>query len=316
VGRFLQSTNDAYLDADQVVAAPKVQGYVSDVLVQDNQEVRAGQPLARIDPRPYQAILDQAEAAVAARRADLASARAQLAQQDARVGEAHAKLASAHTGEALAAAEVDRYRPLVQSGADTPERLEQLSAQRDQAHAAVAADMASETAAERQVATLAAQIGQAEAQLKAAQANAEQARLNVQDTVVVSSISGRVGDRTVRVGQYVGAGTRLMTVVPLGNVYLTANFKETQIGRMRPGQPVKIRIDALDGRQLKGVVDSFAPGTGARFALLPPENATGNFTKIVQRVPVRLRVLASAQDVARLLPGLSAVAEVDTRSAQ
>jgi membrane fusion protein (multidrug efflux system) len=315
-GRFVQSTNDAYLDADQVVAAPKVQGYVAEVLVRDNQQVKAGQPLVRIDDRNYQAALDQAQAAITAREADLEAARAQLAQQVARVGEVRAQLAGSRTGEALAASEVDRYRPLVQSGADTPEKLEQLSAQRDQAHATVAAGSASVAAAQSQVGTLQAQVGQAEAQLKAAQANAEQARLNVQDTVVTSALPGRVGDRAVRVGQFVGPGTRLMTIVPVSQVYVTANFKETQIGRMHPGQPVRLRVDALGGRELDGVVDSFSPGTGARFALLPPENATGNFTKIVQRVPVRIRVLVSAAERARLLPGLSVIAKVDTRAGQ
>ena len=316
VGRFIQSTNDAYLNADQVVAAPKVQGYVAQVLVSDNQQIRAGQPLARIDARTYQAALDQAEAAVAGREADVEAAKAQLAQQIAHVGEAKAQLAGARTGQVLAASEVDRYRPLVQSGADTPERLEQLSAQRDQAGATVIAGAATVTAAERQVGTSQAQIGQAEAQLKAAQADAEQARLKLQDTVVASPISGRVGDRTVRVGQLVSPGTRLMSIVPVSDVYLTANFKETQVARMRPGQPVKIHVDALAGRDVEGVVDSFAPGTGARFALLPPENATGNFTKIVRRVPVRIRVLASPRVQARLLPGLSVTAKVDTRSGQ
>jgi membrane fusion protein (multidrug efflux system) len=316
VGRFIEGTNDAFLDADQVVAAPKVQGYVSEVLVSDNQQVRAGQPLVRIDPRPYQAALDQAVAAIAARQADVQAAQAQISQQTAHVGEAKAQLVSARTAETLAASEVERYRPLVQSGADTPEKLAQLSAQRDQSAAAVAANAAATVSAQRQVATQAAQIGQAEAQLKAAQANAEQARLNLQDTVVTSSIAGRVGDRAVRVGQFVGPGARLMAIVPVSDVYLTANFKETQIAHMRPGQPVSIRVDALGGRELKGVVESFAPGTGARFALLPPENATGNFTKVVQRVPVRVRVLASAEDRKRLLPGLSVTAKVDTRGGQ
>ena len=315
-GRFIEGTNDAFLDADQVVAAPKVQGYVTEVLVTDNQQVRPGQPLVRIDPRPYQAALDQAVAAIAARQADVEAARAQLSQQAAHVGEAKAQLVSARTAETLAAGEVERYRPLVQSGADTPEKLAQLSAQRDQAAAAVAANSAATVSADRQVSTVQAQIGQAQAQLKAAQANAEQARLNLQDTVVASSIAGRIGDRAVRVGQFVSPGARLMAIVPVSEVYLTANFKETQIAHMRPGQPVRIHVDALGGRELKGVVDSFAPGTGARFALLPPENATGNFTKVVQRVPVRVRVLASAEDQKRLLPGLSVTAKVDTRGGQ
>ena len=314
--RFIQSTNDAFLDADQVVAAPKVQGYVTEVLVSDNQQVRAGQPLVRIDARAYQAALDQAVAAIAARQADVEAAKAQLSQQFAHVGEAKAQLTGARTAETLASSEVERYRPLVQSGADTPEKLAQLSAQRDQSKAAVAAGAAAATSAERQVATSQAQIGQAAAQLKAAEANAEQARLNLQDTTVASSISGHVGDRAVRVGQFVSPGARLMAIVPVSDVYVTANFKETQIARMRPGQKVKVHVDALGGRQLNGVVDSFAPGTGARFALLPPENATGNFTKVVQRVPVRVRVLASAEDRRRLLPGLSVTAKVDTRNAR
>ena len=315
VGRFIQSTNDAYLRADQVVVSPKVQGYVTQVLVSDNQQVAAGQQLVRIDPRGYQAGVQQAQATIDARAADLAAARAQLAQQQATIAQAQAQLASARSGAAFAAGEVERYRPLAASGADTPEKLQQLTNSRDQARQTVVANAAAVAGAERQVETLKAQISQAGAQLEAARANARQLGLNLQDTVLTSAIAGRVGDKTVQLGQYVAAGARLMTIVPVGSVYLVANFKETQIGRMRPGQPVTIRVDALGGKTLKGVVDSFAPGTGAQFALLPPENATGNFTKIVQRVPVRIRVQASPEAQKVLVPGLSATASVDTRSA-
>jgi membrane fusion protein, multidrug efflux system len=138
----------------------------------------------------------------------------------------------------------------------------------------------------------------------------------MQDTIVRSALAGRVGDRTVRVGQYVQPGTRMLTVVPVQNTYLEANFKETQVGRMRVGQPVTLHVDALPGRDLHGVVDSFAPGTGSQFALLPPENATGNFTKIVQRVPVRIRIETGPETRSVLLPGLSVTADVDTRSAR
>ena len=314
-GRFIQSTNDAYFRADQVVVAPKVQGYVTEVLVADNQTVKAGQPLVRIDARSYAANLAQAQATIDARQADVAAAEAQAEQQLATVDQAQAQLASARTAAAFAAGEVERYRPLVASGADTAERLQQLTSTRDQDRQTAAADAAALAAAQRQVVTLKAQIGQARAQLEAARASADQVRLNLQDTVVASSTDGKVGDRAVRVGQYVSPGARLMTIVPVQALYLVANFKETQIGHMRPGQPVRIHVDALPNAEVRGVVDSFAPGTGAEFALLPPENATGNFTKIVQRVPVRIRVLPGPEARRVLAPGLSATVAVDTRGA-
>ena len=151
------------------------------------------------------------------------------------------------------------------------------------------------------------------AQLQAAQATSRQAQLDLGDTIVRSTLAGRVGDRAVRVGQFAQPGTRLMTIVPMQDIYLTANFKETQIGRMRAGQPATIKVDALPGMELRGAIASFSPGTGAQFALLPPQNATGNFTKIVQRVPVRIRIDANEQTRPLLLPGLSVTVSVDTR---
>ena len=170
--------------------------------------------------------------------------------------------------------------------------------------------------AQTQIAATTAQIAQARAQLEAAKASAQQSRLDLDNTVVRSALAGNVGDRTVRVGQYVQPGTRMLTVVPVQSSYIEANFKETQIGRMRIGQPVTLHVDALPGADLHGTVDSFAPGTGSQFALLPPENATGNFTKIVQRVPVRVRVDTGPETRSVLLPGLSVTVEVDTRSAR
>ncbi|MGH8209682.1 MAG: efflux RND transporter periplasmic adaptor subunit, partial [Steroidobacteraceae bacterium] len=204
--------------------------------------------------------------------------------------------------------------PLVLTGAETNERLAELRNARNQAAATLAADIAAVQAAERQPATTQAQMDQARAQLESAAASTRQAQLDRQDTVIRSTLAGRVGDRTVRVGQYAQPGTRLMTIVPVQDLYLEANFKETQIGLMRAGQPVTIQVDAFPSTDLHGTVVSFSPGTGSQFALLPSQNATGNFTKIVQRVPVRIRLDAGPEARDVLVPGLSATVHVDTRT--
>ncbi len=314
VGRFLQSTDDAYLQADGVTVAPKVSGYVAEVYVGDNAVVKPGDPLVRLDGRQYQAALDQAQASVDARRADIQQAEAGIKQQQAAVEQARAQQQVAQLALRHAEDEVRRYQPLAVSGAESGDQMSVLVSNRDQARASLAADGAALDQAQARIADLDAQIAQAKAQLEAAQASARQAGLDLQDTMVRSTLAGQVGDRTVRVGQYAQPGTRMMTVVPVQSVYLVANFKETQIGRMQAGQHASLRVDALSGVELHGVVDSFAPGTGSQFALLPPENATGNFTKIVQRVPVRIRVEADEQVRKRLLPGLSVTVEVDTRA--
>ena len=314
VGRFIESTDDAYLQADSVTIAPKVSGYVAEVFVADNQAVSAGEPLVRLDSRQYQAILEQAKATIAARKADIEHGAAELLQQQANIAQARAQLQGARSSEAHALEEVKRYEPLVATGAETNEKLADLRNALNQAQATVAADTAALQATERQPATTQAQIDQARAQLQAAEANTRQAQLDEQDTLVRSTLAGRVGDRTVRVGQFAQPGTRLMTIVPVQDIYLVANFKETQIGLMRAGQPATIHVDALPGTDLHGKVVSFSPGTGSQFALLPPQNATGNFTKIVQRVPVRIHIDAGAEAGPVLVPGLSVTVRIDTRS--
>ncbi|MDR5856256.1 HlyD family secretion protein [Caballeronia sp. LZ062] len=315
VGRFIESTDDAYLQADSVTIAPKVAGYVTDVLVADNQAVAAGAPLARLDTRQYQASLDQAKATLDARAADIQRAEAELKQQQANADQAKAQAEVSRVSLAHAEDDVRRYQPLVATGAETAERLASLVSTRDQARATLAANLAAARSAATQIGATQAQIVQARAQMEAAQAQLNQSKLDLNDTTLYSPLAGRVGDRTVRVGQYVQPGTRLMTVVPVQSVYLEANFKETQVGRMRIGQPATLHVDALKGTDLHGVVESFSPGTGAQFALLPPENATGNFTKIVQRVPVRIRIDTGPQTRQVLLPGLSVTVDVDTKSA-
>jgi membrane fusion protein (multidrug efflux system) len=314
-GRFVQTTNDAYLHADEVTVAPKVSGYVEQVYVIDNQTVTAGQPLVRIDARTYDASFAQQAANISARQADIVAAQTQVAQQNAVIAQNKAQLSGAVANAAYASSEADRFRTLSAQGVETQDRSAQAQNQKDQTAATVRAQTAAVNAAKRQIATLTAQIGQAKAQLQATQAAAQDAQINVGDTLIRAAISGRIGDKTVRMGQFVQPGTRMMSVVPVQNIYLVANFKETQIGAMRIGQYARIKVDALGGKAIDGTLESFAPGTGAQFALLPPENATGNFTKIVQRVPVRLRISAPAEIRDHLLPGLSATVSIDTAAA-
>lgn len=313
VGRFIESTDDAYLKADSVTVAPKVAGYVTDVFVQPNQAVKRGDPLVRLDRRQYEAMLDQAQATIDSRQADIQRAEADILQQQAQLAQARAQAQAAALSLAHAQKEFERYSPLVITGATTEEHLAELRNARDQANSTLAANQAAVASAEGKIKSSQAQVAQSKAQVKAAEAARSQNHLDVDDTVVRAAIDGRVGDSTVRVGQFVQPGTRLMTVVPVQDVYLVANFKETQIGRMRAGQPVALHVDALPDVEIHGEVESFSPGTGAQFALLPSENATGNFTKIVQRVPVRIKVQADTSLRDRLLPGLSVTTEVDTR---
>jgi membrane fusion protein (multidrug efflux system) len=311
-GRFVESTDDAYLRADQVSIAPRISGYVDAIYVIENQKVSAGQALLRIDPRNYAAALDQQTATVGARMADITAAENQIAQQQAQVLQTRAQLSGAQANERFTRGEAERYKSLRDQGAETDERYAQAQNEHNQAVATLAASSESVRVAERQVATLTSQVKQLRAQLEASQAAAKAARLNVDDTLVRASIDGRVGDSSARLGQYVQPGTRLMSIVPIQNIYLVANFKETQLKRMRIGQPAEVTVDAVGSRKIPGWVESFAPGTGAQFALLPPENATGNFIKIVQRVPVRLHLKPPPEIAERLLPGLSVTVDVDT----
>ncbi|MBP0596535.1 HlyD family secretion protein [Herbaspirillum sp. LeCh32-8] len=314
-GKYLESTNDAFVYADSVTVSPKVNGYVEQVFVADNQDVKAGQPLVRIDPRDYSAQAAQSKAQIDAAAASEDAARAQLAEQKAAIDQARAQLASAEEDARFAAAEVERYTPLAASGAETRERLTTLRNQSAQAKSTVAARRAALDAAQLRVYSIQAQVRQAQAQGETAKAQYDAAAVNLGSTEIKASVDGRIGDKQVRVGQFVSAGTRMMTVVP-SDFYITANFKETQIGMMRIGQPAVIKVDALPGLEFQGHVQSISPGTGAQFSLLPPQNATGNFTKIVQRVPVRIAVDASAQDRKVFVAGLSVTVEVNTIAAK
>jgi membrane fusion protein, multidrug efflux system len=311
-GRFIMSTDDAYLRADLVTVAPRVSGYVQELYVRENQSVQAGQALLRIDTRNYRDALSQQTASVDARTADVETAQSQIRQQEAVVVQQQAQLASAQASAHFAQQQAERYHTLRDQGVETEERFQQAESEQAQSAASARSAAAGVKVAERQLATLKSQVEQAQAQLESAHAAVSTAELNLNDTLVRASIAGVVGDDTARVGQYVQPGTRLMSIVPVQSIYLVGNFKETQLTRMRIGQPAIIKVDALGGAQIHGKVASFAPGTGSQFALLPPENATGNFIKIVQRVPVRLSLEPSKDLDQRLLPGLSATVEIDT----
>ena len=314
-GKYLESTNDAFVQADSITVSSKVTGYVEQVLVADNQIVKAGQPLVRIDARDYSAQAAQAKAQIDAASASEEAANAQLAEQQAAIAQAKAQLAAAEEDARFASSEVDRYTPLAASGAETRERLTTLRNQQAQARTTVAARRAALDAAQLRVRSLQAQVRQAQAQGETAKAQYDAASVNLGYTEIRASVDGRIGDKQVRVGQFVTAGTRMMTVVPT-RFYVSANFKETQIGLMRIGQPASIKVDALPGVEFHGHVESLSPGTGAQFSLLPPQNATGNFTKIVQRVPVRVAIDATPEETRSFVAGLSVTVEVNTIAAK
>jgi membrane fusion protein (multidrug efflux system) len=315
-GKYMQSTDNAYVSAESVIVAPKIAGYVDRVLVTENQAVKEGQPLVELDARESRAETSQIGSQIEAARATAETSRSQIVEQEALIAQAQAQFNAARAEAMFAADQVARYRPLAVSGAESRERLAQLQAQARQSQERSDAAGSAVLAARSRVGTLGSQVRQAESQAGAARAQLEAARVNLESTKLTAAINGRVGDLTVRVGQFVQPGTRLMTLVPVSRLYIEANFKETQLGLMRIGQPVSIEVDALPGIKLNGRVASFAPGTGAQFSILPPQNATGNFTKIVQRIPVRISIDAPAEVRQLLVPGMSVVATVDTRSAK
>jgi len=314
IGRFLESTDDAYVQADSTIIAPKVSGYLSGVLVEDNQPVKAGQPLAKIDDRDYIAALNQAEADVATAQADIDNVTATLVQQQAIIAQARATVAVDQANLTYAEQENARFSGLAKIGGASVEVAQQAATKRDTAQATLTRDTAAVTAAEEQVGVLQAQLAKDKATLQHNEAAQEQAQLNVGYTNIVAPIDGVVGNRSLRVGEYVQAGTQLMAVVPLAAVYVVANFEETQLAGIRKGAPVSIVVDTYSKATVKGHVDSIAPASGEEFALLPPDNATGNFTKIVQRIPVKIAIDPNDPLRGELRPGMSVTATVDTKA--
>jgi membrane fusion protein (multidrug efflux system) len=315
VGRFMEETDDAYLQADNVSIAPKVGGILTAVPVDDNQVVKAGTVIAEIDPRDYRIAVDQARANLLAAEADLKNLDAQLAWQQSMVDQADADIGANGAALDFSKQEQNRYKSLVAAGAGTVQRVQQAEADLKQRNAGVLRARASLEAARRQLDIFRAQRGKAEATIAADAARLAQAQLDLEHTRITAPGDGVVGDKSARIGEFVQPGTRLMTIVPVQDLYLIANYKETQLKRLVPGERVAIEVDTFPGVGIEGTVASLAPGSGSQFSLLPPENATGNFTKIVQRVPVKILLDRDNKLAGRLRPGLSVTAAVDTRTA-
>jgi membrane fusion protein (multidrug efflux system) len=313
VGQYLVSTDDAYVQADNTTVAPRISGYLNQVLVGDNEPVKAGQVLARIDDRDFKVALDQSRADVAAARAAISSKQAQLEVQQTVINAAKATVDVDEATKTFAAQENKRYTDLASTGYGSVQNAQQAQSRIASAQAAIARDTANLASAVKQVDLLKAEIVQAEATLARAQALQSQAELNLSYTTLVAPIDGVVGNRTLRTGQFVQAGTQLMSLVPASGTYVVANYKETQLTDVRQGQAVDIAVDMFPGKPVHGHVDSIAPASGQEFALLPPDNATGNFTKIVQRIPVKIRLDGADNNLLALRPGMSVIPTIATR---
>ena len=313
-GRFQVSTDNAYVKADNITIAPKVSGYIANVLVGDNEVVHAGQVLARIDDRDFRVALQQAEAGVAAAHAAGTTKRAALAAQQSLIEAARATIAADEADATFAGQEEQRYRDLASTGSGSVQNAQKSASRYAAARAAIARDTATLANAITQLDVLKAELAQAEAAIALSESVRSQAELNLSYTSITAPANAVVGNRTLRVGQYVQAGTQLMSLVPVGSAYVVANYKETQLTHVHPGQPVAISIDMYPGRQFRGRIDSLSPASGQEFALLPPDNATGNFTKVVQRIPVKIVLDAAPSRADVLRPGMSVITTIDTKA--
>jgi membrane fusion protein (multidrug efflux system) len=312
-GRFLVSTDDAYVKADLSVISAKVAGNITAVPVKENAAVKAGDTLAQIDVRDYQIAVDAARNKLGTQEATIQRLRQQAIAQGAVIDQAKAQVLSSKASSVRAIADFDRAQTLARQEFGSVQRLDQARADRDQSQAAVKAAEAAQASAEANLTVLNAQVREAEGVRAELRTSVDKALLDLSYTTVKAAFDGIVGNKAVQVGQYVQPGTRLLALVPLDTAYIEANYKETQLDGIRPGQPADVAVDAAGGRVFHGVVESIAPASGAQYSLLPPENATGNFTKIVQRVPVRIRVEGDAIRQGALRPGLSVVTYVNTK---
>ena len=311
--RFHQSTDDAYLHSDITSISPKVAGHDAAVEVADNQMVKKGDVLVRIDDRDYQAKVDEMKAQVMAREAALANLDARLSQQHSTISASDAQIGSASAELMRAKADLERGKTLVREDFVSRQTLDTRQADSLKASSSVRAAQANADVSRRQLSVLESERAMDVAQLEEARAQLAAAELDLEHTVVTAPADGVVGNRGVQLGQYVRTGSPLLSVVPVDQVWVEANFKETQVGHMQPGQSVDVSIDTFSGITLHGHVDSLSPASGAKFSLLPPDNATGNFTKVVQRIPVKIVFEPGNSLEGKLLPGMSAVVTVNTK---
>jgi membrane fusion protein (multidrug efflux system) len=310
IGRFAVSTDDAYVGGDITLIAPQVSGFITTLAVTDNQPVRAGQILLQIDDRPYRAAVAKAEAAVALQQATLANIAARRRLQGATIDQAQAELIATGAEVDRTRADTLRYQSLSQDQWASTQRYQQAHAAFTEAVSADAKARAALEAAQRQIDVIDSESAETRASLAAAVAARNMAQLDLGYTTLLAPVDGVIGNRNAQRGAFAATGAQLLSVVPAHGLWVDANFKESQLAHMRQGQSVSISADVLPGEVFHGQVASLAPATGAEFSVLPAENATGNFTKIVQRVPVRIRLDDGAADFGRLRPGLSVTATV------
>jgi membrane fusion protein, multidrug efflux system len=311
-----QRTTDAYLQADLTPISAKVAGYVRELPIQDFERVRKGQVLAQLVDDDYRATVAQDEASIASASAQARALTAQHELQLANVAAARAVVASTIAATEQNGRDIARQKRLFTTGSSSVEASEKLDTTRLQLNAQLAQDRALAQAAERDLAVLEAQLAQSEAAIKAARAALVIAKLNLQYTTIIATQDGVIGQRQVKPGQLVGVGTQITTLSPVPNVWVIANYKETQLTHMAVGQRAEIRVDTFPGYVLRGHLQSFAPASGAEVALLPPDNATGNFTKVVQRIPVKI-VIDDADGLGdRLVPGMSVEASIYARDSR
>ena len=314
VGRFIESTDDAYIGGDVTTIAPKVPGFIAQLAVADNQPVHAGDLLVKLDDRDYLATLAKAGAAVELQEATLKNLEATRHLQESIVAQAQAEISATDAETTRTHDDQDRYQKLLTSGAVSAQSSQQADTSFKQAQAAGQKAQAALDAAQRQLDVIATQKLQAQAALEAAQAERDLARLNLSYTELRAPVDGVVGNRSAQTGAYATIGSQLISLVPEHGLWIDANFKESQLALVHPGSPATLAVDSLPGKVLHGHVISIAPATGAQFSVLPPENATGNFTKIVQRVTVRIVLDDETEAQGRLRPGLSVTARVNGKS--
>ncbi|HEY4370590.1 MAG TPA: HlyD family secretion protein [Burkholderiales bacterium] len=306
-----QSTDDAYVQADYTVVAPQVSGRITQVLVADNQPVKPGDLIATIDDRDYAIAVDMARAQVLSAQAAIESLRAGLTRQGAVIHQARATVEADDAAVTLARANQARYSNLAADGSGTVQALQQAEAQLRIQQAGREKNQAAFESTRQQTDILRADLQKAHAAEAQARAQLAEAELKLSYTRITAPLAGTVGEKSVRVGAFVTAGKPLLAIVPLSAIYIEANYRETQLYHVHPGQPVSIRVDALPGVTLKGHVDSMAPASGVTYAAIAPHNATGNFTKIVQRLPVRISIDAGQEEAGRLRVGMSVQPEID-----
>ena len=313
-GRYFESTDNAYLQSEVTGISSKLSGYISEVLVTDNQSVKAGQLIARLDDREFQSQVAEAQADLHLIQATIENLAATRVQQLSLIQQAEARVASAEAEQLRARQQVQRIGQLNQRHYSSQDSLDEVRASLQVTQAQMQEAKAALQAARERLLVLDAEAKQNQAKLALSEAKLAQARLELGYTELRAPADGIIGKRSLREGLYVQSGMQVASLVPLQQVWVEANFKETQLAHMQPGQKVEVILDAYPDQPIEGIIDSLAPATGAKFALLPPENATGNFTKIVQRVPVKIRIPEPGPLAGKLRPGLSTEVIVDTRT--